>query len=340
METAFCGIGVTIAVCTYNGEKRLKSTLSHILSQQVSPEISWELLVVNNASTDGTIEFIQEFWPANLVHKLRILNEDRPGAAYARKRAMEEARYSYLTYVDDDNWISSNWLEEVFNIFEKYPQVALISCPSYGYFETDPPAYLDGLKGWLALGNQSEYEGILTNKVTVYWTAGLSIRLEAYEPIREAKLSFCLTGRQGNKITGGEDHELCLMMALLGWDAYYSRKIWFTHYIPASRMQVNYLKKLIVCGSRSKPILDIYKSGILKLSPKPVTMLIGGFFVEWLISCMKYALKLCLGRIHDPLHPNLLGYLQCTGHLQGCFLNFHNFSHALRNVEILEEFKK
>jgi glycosyltransferase involved in cell wall biosynthesis len=332
--------GVTVAICTYNGKLKLQPTIKHILSQQVSPEVNWELLVINNASTDGTVEFIYQCWPPEHLCRLRIVDEEKLGAIYARQKAIQEARYSYLSYVDDDNWISSNWIEEVFNIFEKHPQVALISCSSNGYFEAEPPTYLEGLQGWLALGSQSEYEGVITNKLAAYWTAGLSIRLETYEPILEAQLSFCLVGRQGQQITGGEDHELCLMIALLGWGTYFSREIWFTHYIPASRMQVSYLKRLIQSGSRSRAVLDIYKNEIMGISNKLVTITIAKFIIRWLISFTKYILKFYGGRITDPLHPNIIGYLQCTGHLQGCFLNFKGFNHALRNAEVLKEIRE
>lgn len=331
--------GVTVAICTHNGKLRLQPTISHILSQQVPPEIEWEVLIVNNASTDRTVEFVYESWPCELFHRLRIVDEKKLGAIYARQRAMKEARYSYLSYIDDDNWISPNWIQEVFVTFEKNPTVGIVNCPSVGCFETEPPVYLEGLKGWLALGSQEESEGIVSGKPIKYWTAGLSIRLQVFDAIKNSDISFCLTGRKGKGVSGGEDHELCLIVALLGWDAYFNTKIYFTHYIPTSRMQVKYLRNLILCGSRSRNILDIYKHNFLEETSLSPYLFVINLLSLWLISTFKYALKFCIGMIDRPLHPNLIAYLQSTGYIQGYFINFKSIRTAMRNAQVIGKIK-
>ncbi len=46
--------GVSIIICCYNSERRLPETLAHLFTQQVSEDIPWEIIVVNNASSDAT----------------------------------------------------------------------------------------------------------------------------------------------------------------------------------------------------------------------------------------------------------------------------------------------
>jgi glycosyltransferase involved in cell wall biosynthesis len=204
--------GITLAICTHNGRKRLEKTLNYILAQEVRSEISWELLVIDNASTDGTAEFVIEVTQQSVKLTANIIREETLGAIHARLRAVKEANFTYLSYVDDDNCISSNWVNEIYNIFESYPDVGIVSCPSKAHLSAEPPDYFKGFEGWLAVGKRCHYEGIIKERPMSFWTAGLSLRLEAFDTLNHLPYSLCLTGRTGNETYGGEDHEICLTL--------------------------------------------------------------------------------------------------------------------------------
>ena len=157
--------GLTLAICTHNGKGRLQPTLDHIFAQQVppgSPGIDWEVLVVDNSSTDGTAEWLEQNYPHGSRRGVRVVREAKLGAIHARQRAIQEARFSYLSYIDDDNWIAANWVAEIFRIFEAHPSVGIISCPSTAHLAEPPPDYYEGLKGWLAVGDLYPDEGIVS----------------------------------------------------------------------------------------------------------------------------------------------------------------------------------
>ncbi len=68
--------GVSVAICSYNGRARLSETLTHLAHQVVPPDIRWELVFVDNGSTDGTSEIVKSIWaregngiPLNLVYE-------------------------------------------------------------------------------------------------------------------------------------------------------------------------------------------------------------------------------------------------------------------------------
>src|SRR5581483_7114235 len=96
--------GVSLVICTYNGVERLEPTLHSIFAQKVSSAVSWEVIIIDNASTDNTNNFC-----LNLKEKegfggdFRVVLEEHQGAAYARARALKEAKYSWLLFCDDDN---------------------------------------------------------------------------------------------------------------------------------------------------------------------------------------------------------------------------------------------
>src|SRR5688572_20235345 len=99
--------GITILICTYNGAQRLPATLRCIAAQQIPAAIDCELIVVNNASTDHSLETINSEWlQQHTSIELRIITEVRPGLTFAREAGLKAARYDYIILCDDDNWLA------------------------------------------------------------------------------------------------------------------------------------------------------------------------------------------------------------------------------------------
>jgi len=308
--------------------------------QQVDPMIAWELLVIDNASTDGTANFVAQLWPDDHIDQLRIIREEKLGAIHARQRAIQEANYSYLSYVDDDNWISPNWVAEIFNIFENNSSVGIISCPSTANLLDTPPIYFEGLKGWLAIGTKSTEEGIIKTRPTSFWTAGLSLRIEAFDILENTSYSICLTGRTGKQTYGGEDHELCLTLTLMGWDIYYTHKNYFIHDIPESRLQVSYLEKLIQNGGKSKVILDIYRNEYWQNKFYNPYLSILGYLNDLFNKALKYWIKYIFDLTSTPLDPNRISYLHALGRVQSYWIHFRHIAQAKSNIKILRSLSK
>ncbi|HEY2663111.1 MAG TPA: glycosyltransferase, partial [Candidatus Binataceae bacterium] len=104
-------LGVSVAICCHNGEKLLTPTLAHLKTQRVSAEVPWEVIVIDNASTDRTAEVAVECWKGGAPAPLRIVREPRLGLSHARMRAFAEARHELVSFVDDDNWVAPDWVE-------------------------------------------------------------------------------------------------------------------------------------------------------------------------------------------------------------------------------------
>src|SRR6516164_1105638 len=104
--------GLSVIICCHNSTLRLATTLGH-LKEQESPGVPWEVLIIDNASTDGTGEFAQSCWQNGPV-PLRLIGESRLGVRYARERGFSEARYEFLAFVDDDNWIAHDWVRTAY----------------------------------------------------------------------------------------------------------------------------------------------------------------------------------------------------------------------------------
>jgi glycosyltransferase involved in cell wall biosynthesis len=115
---------ISVLVCTRNRARALEKTLPTILAQPESEEYSYEVIVVDNASTDGTRQVIERF--ARAHHRLHRLYEARAGLSYARNTAVKNSRGELLVFTDDDVLVTENWLAEIHREFASDPNLQLL----------------------------------------------------------------------------------------------------------------------------------------------------------------------------------------------------------------------
>src|SRR5258708_39279575 len=101
---------LTLAICTYNRSDLLPRALESVLGQTLARD-QFEVLIVDNASTDGTRALVETYQTRS--PGLRYVVETQPGIAHARNRAANEALGDYLAFIDDDAWAEPNWLAEL-----------------------------------------------------------------------------------------------------------------------------------------------------------------------------------------------------------------------------------
>ena len=103
---------VTVAVCSYNGAARIGRTIDSLLAQSLgSPDL--EILVIDNASSDGTSDVALAYGP-----RVRVAFEPRPGLSAARNRALVEATGGVIAFIDDDAEGHPTWVEQLARAFD------------------------------------------------------------------------------------------------------------------------------------------------------------------------------------------------------------------------------
>lgn len=103
-------LSVSIVICCHNSAKRLPDTLKHLLIQEVPDNLQWEVIVVDNVSTDNTAQVARSLWPDDAPAPLQVVSEPEPGLSNARKRGFMEAKYELVSFVDDENWLAPDWV--------------------------------------------------------------------------------------------------------------------------------------------------------------------------------------------------------------------------------------
>jgi glycosyltransferase involved in cell wall biosynthesis len=113
---------VTIGICTFNRAESLRRTLNSLVAMRVPNGITWEVVVVNNNSTDYTDDLIDEY-----IGRLPVRHEfePRPGKSIAPNRAIDVAKGDFIIWIDDDVVVDAHWLTAYIEAFRCWPEAAV-----------------------------------------------------------------------------------------------------------------------------------------------------------------------------------------------------------------------
>lgn len=234
-------LGVSVVVCCHNSALRLRQTLEHLLRQHVSSILQWEVLIIDNRSNDETVTVAKSCWDSEVI-PLRIIREERIGLSHARARGFAEAKFTFVSFVDDDNWVNPHFVQNVYQIFVAHNDVGCCGGPSEPVFESEPPSWFKEFQEPFACGQRGNEPGLLTGHYL--WGAGLSIRKRAYLQLRAMGFRSALADRQGTRLTSGGDTELICALLLGGWTQWYDPGLGIRHFMPVSRISWSYLRRL------------------------------------------------------------------------------------------------
>ncbi|AFZ55625.1 glycosyltransferase family 2 protein [Anabaena cylindrica FACHB-243] len=232
-------VDFTVAICTYNGENRILDVLEKLRSQVGTEEISWEILIIDNNSTDNTAEVVQQQlsnWSE--IYPLKYCFEAKQGLAFARRCAIRAAKSDLIGFLDDDNLPYSNWVAEAYKFGQTHENAGAYGGQIHGKFEVEPPPGFERIARFFAIikGNQTycyneKYQS--TKKRMFPPGAGIVIRKKAWlESIPEHPLL-----PQTN-----EDLEMLNYIWQKNWQLWFNPEMQLDHLIPKSRFEKEYLR--------------------------------------------------------------------------------------------------
>ena len=112
-------MNASIIVCTYNRAEWLPEALESLRQLAVPADFEWEVLVVDNKSTDSTKEVCESF-ARKYPGRFRYIFEGRQGKSFALNTGIREAKGEMLAFTDDDVTVHADWLTELAATFEKF----------------------------------------------------------------------------------------------------------------------------------------------------------------------------------------------------------------------------
>lgn len=113
---------ISIMMPAYNAENTIAKALKSLLNQTY---MNWECIIVDDGSTDSTVKIVSSFNDSRIN---LISLEKNMGRGYARQVALDNSSGEYIAMLDADDWYYSNKLKSQIDIFNKYPEVSVVSC--------------------------------------------------------------------------------------------------------------------------------------------------------------------------------------------------------------------
>lgn len=249
--------GVSIIICSYNGLERIKKSIEFLVAQQVAPEIPWEIIVVDNASTDRTYDFVQDLLSTIFPQgDFKVVKEPSAGLSLARQKGIDTAKFEYVVFCDDDNWFSPTYIQQIFDHFEKDPTLGIVGGRGIGVLGAQKPAWFSPrVEKSYAIGKQAPQSGA----VNFVWGAGMGLRKSAYKSLMANGFSHLNTDRTKDKLFGGGDTEICIGIGRMGYKIWYDDDLVFHHFIPADLISMAYAKKLYYFIDYVSPSISVYQ---------------------------------------------------------------------------------
>jgi glycosyltransferase involved in cell wall biosynthesis len=259
---------VSVIICTYNPRPDYLQRVLDALKAQTLPKEQWELLLIDNASREPLAGKWDLSW-----HELgRHIREDELGLTAARRRGIKEARGELLVFVDDDNVLAVDYLEQTIRIGSFHEFIGAWGGSIEPEFEIQPSEWTRRFWPFLAMRSveRSFWSNITTDYMPMPYGAGLTIRrklAEAYARHLETDEQAMRLGRKGNELTACEDVDMVLTACDLGYGYGIFVELQLLHLIHQGRLSEDYLLRLVEGSAFSVSMLKVRRGGALPETP-------------------------------------------------------------------------
>nr|WP_321399877.1 glycosyltransferase [uncultured Desulfobacter sp.] len=309
---------INIAICTWNRDTLLQKTLERLCHIIVPEGISWELIIINNNSTDNTDNVIEQF-KADLPIKRYF--EGEPGLSNARNKAIDMATGDYIIWTDDDVLVDDRWLAAYVDAFLRYPEAAVFGGPISPWFEGIPPKWLND--NWHYI--QASY--------AIRELGHTEFPLKSFEPSRfpyganfaikkDVQQQFRFDpdlGLKAGKIIVGEETTVIQSILASGETGWWIPDAKVTHWLPKKRQTLSYIMKYY---------WGLGKTEALKIDPKKDRCLLG--CPLWLFRQLLTNITM-LSLLFLTLNNRWIVYFRrfwkTVGKIEGCLVNTFDWLH-------------
>ena len=240
----------SIIICTYNRLYQMRGSVASALKQTLATD-SYEVIVVDNCSTDGTADEIRSLCDDH--PNLRYIYENRLGLAVARNTGWQSAKGDYVAFLDDDAMAESNWLEVAQSLIDRHlDKLRCVGGPIYPFYTSPRPGW------WLdkyEIRTRGDVErplrkGEFFSGSNMVW---LRQTLEAYGGF-EAN-----AGMKGTKLGMGEETGLFRKI----WEAedsplfLYSPALRVYHWVPPEKMTMAYILRRATAAGQFEAVYTL-----------------------------------------------------------------------------------
>jgi glycosyltransferase involved in cell wall biosynthesis len=264
---------ISAIICTHNPrEKSLQRVLAGLQSQTLPLE-QWELLLVDNASSNSLAKDFDLSWHANARH----VREEELGLTPARLRGIRESHADILVFVDDDTVLAPDYLEQALVVEKQWPFIGVWGGSCIPEYETVLPEWV-GDQVWRLTVQEVKadvWSNLREGFTTIPPGAGMCVR----KSVGLRFIEWCdlnnkqkVMDRTGTTLTGYGDVDLAHCALDLGLGTGKSTRLRLTHLIPAGRLTLDYFVRHAEGDAASLLVFRAIRNLPIK-EPAPITMI-------------------------------------------------------------------
>ena len=260
---------LSLIICSHNPrEEYLRRALESIKNQSLHHK-TWELLVIDNASILPIEGRFDVSWHSNA----KIISEPETGLTSARLRGIEESSGKILLFVDDDNLLKNDYLENALKIASEYLFLGAWGGSIEAEYEKQPPDWFKQFEGNIAVRtiNKVCWGNDYFNYAITPVGAGMCLRREVAQAYlvrtRTNKLAMNLD-RKGDSLMSCGDHDMAWTSIAMNLGVGIFPSLQLVHIIPPDRLAISYILRLMEADECSTIIL---RNQLLDEPPPPLT---------------------------------------------------------------------
>jgi len=234
---------LSVIVCTYNRAASLELTLQALAAQVTPPDLTWELLVVDNNSGDATRDVVRAF-AATVANPVRYLFEGQQGLSHARNAGITGSAGALVAFTDDDVRPDPDWVAGVAALMRE-SGADILGGRILPLWERTPPSWLavrPRLRGPFTIMDHPRPGAVLEARgIPNVWGANMAFRRDVFARVGPFDPDLGLTGK---KLYRGEEIELVRRALAAGCRVVYDPRLVVWHRIPAARMRRRFISRL------------------------------------------------------------------------------------------------
>ena len=279
----------SVVIATYNRARLLGDTLRVLCAQHVPLTLAWEIVVVDNNSSDTTRETVHRAGETSSV-PVRYEFEPRQGQSFARNSGIDAAKGAVILFTDDDilperDWVSKMQSALTTGRLDGVGGRVLLQC------EAPVPRWLSSrpdLLSWLALVEEDtpcllEYPLLLTRRLV---GASMAFRREVFEELGRFDTTL---GHRGRRLYGEEEVEFIQRLLLKGKRIGYDPSVVVHHRIGAKRLRKSFFLRrhfYYACG-QARRLPSSNEAGILGVPRWRYRHLLGSGWAALWQTCLR-----------------------------------------------------
>jgi glycosyltransferase involved in cell wall biosynthesis len=250
----------SVVVCTQNRSRLLAEACAAALAVDYRPE-RWELVIVDNRSTDDTLAVAREVAAAH-PGRVRVVEEPEIGLSAARNRGVAEAGGEVIAFLDDDAYPEPRWLATLAEALTAGGALAAGGPVEPLYAGSLPPWFVDRYLPYLTVWDRGpEPHDLAYNE----YPRGANVAFHRRAFQRYGGFSTRL-GRKGTSLLSCEETELCLRIERGGDRVVYVPAARVRHRVAADRITRRWLIDRFAAQGRSEAIVDRRHWGLAGLA--------------------------------------------------------------------------